>query len=98
MAHTSEPVARRTMFYEKRQRDGKTYLQVLPFYLVQTVGGPGKMFEPRDCFTRTAPDDVRAADKTVQEIREFDGKAKLFMCEATNIGLHSFGGWGWPIA
>ena len=96
MAHTSEPFASRVMFYERRKRDGKTYLQILPFYLVQTVGGSGKMFEPQDCMSRTAPDTPTAAVKLVQDIKEFDGKAKLFNCETTNTGLHSFAGWGWP--
>lgn len=99
MSSINDPVARRTMFYERRNRDNVETMRFYPFYLTCVSGAEtGKMFEPVDCMPRELLGVRSAGTKTVHKIEEFNGRAKMFQCENDpSINLHSFGSWGWPL-
>jgi hypothetical protein len=99
MSSTGEPVSARVLFFERNNRDGKENYRILPFYLVNVSGAKsGKMFEPRECSARVFGNTISTGHKFITRIQEFDGKAKMFNCEQTDQGLHSFQSWEWPLA
>jgi hypothetical protein len=92
-------VVTRVGFFEWITRDDKRVMRPLPYYLVTVPGFGGRLFEPKDAFIRRNVDGAEIAFKEVNEIREYDGRAKLNLCGAspdgTDLTLHAFGGWDW---
>lgn len=102
---SGDPVNHRILYYERIQQGEKSLIRFFPWYQVQYPGMHGKMFEPVDCLKRKqlggdVNNSSQYPEKEINEIREYDGRQKLFVGEnngdGTEIVLHTCDAWEWP--